>query len=69
MGNDATKVYLEQVLSLAQTVIDSTTLDKEGNYSFELDHGPKTPSLYYVTYDTAQIPLLLKAAFTRRLTA
>ena len=46
VGNDAKDVYLEQVLPLTQSVIDSAVLDKDGNYRFELKGVAKTPSLY-----------------------
>ena len=59
VGNDAKDVYLEQVLPLTQSVIDSAVLDKDGNYRFELKGVAKTPSLYNVIYDGERIPLLL----------
>ena len=59
VGNDAKDVYLEQVLPLTQSVIDSAVLDKDGNYRFELKGVTKTPSLYNVIYNGERIPLLL----------
>lgn len=59
VGNDAKNVYLEQVSPLAQSVIDSAVLDKEGNYRFELKGVTKTPSLYNIIYNGERIPLFL----------
>ena len=61
VGNDAKDVYLEQVLPLTQSVIDSAVLDKDGNYRFELKGVTKTPSLYNVIYNGERIPLFLAA--------
>ena len=61
VGNDAKDVYLEQVLPLTQSVIDSAVLDKDGNYRFELKGVTKTPSLYNVIYNGEHIPLFLAA--------
>lgn len=59
VGSGATKVYLEEVSPLKQTVVDSATLDAEGAYRFRLKGVPQTPSLYNVVYDGERIPLLL----------
>ena len=59
VGNDAKDVYLEQVLPLTQSVIDSAVLDKDGNYRFELKGVAKTPSLYNIIYNGERIPLFL----------
>ena len=59
VGNDAKDVYLEQVLPLTQSVIDSAVLDKDGNYRFELKGVAKTPSLYNIIYTGERIPLFL----------
>ena len=61
VGNDAKDVYLEQVLPLTQSVIDSAVLDKDGNYRFEVKGVTKTPSLYNVIYNGERIPLFLAA--------
>ena len=61
VGNDAKDVYLEQVLPLTQSVIDSAVLDKDGNYRIELKGVTKTPSLYNVIYNGERIPLFLAA--------
>ncbi|MDE5852176.1 MAG: AhpC/TSA family protein, partial [Alistipes sp.] len=44
VGNDVATVYLEQVTPLAQTVIDSATLDAGGNYRFRLKTAPHSPA-------------------------
>lgn len=59
VGSDAKKIYLEQVSTLTQSVVDSTTLDAQGGYQFLLRGVPHTPSLYNVVYDGERIPLLL----------
>ncbi len=59
VGTDRTTVYLEQVSSLRQQLVDSTTLDGEGNYRFVLDRVPQTPSLYNIVYNGERIPLFL----------
>ncbi len=61
VGNDAKTVYLEQVSPLAQSVIDSTTLDKEGNYRLFLKTAPQSPALYHIIYNGERIPLFLAA--------
>ena len=43
VGNDAKNVYLEQVLPLTQSVIDSAVLDKEGNYRFRAEGRDENP--------------------------
>ena len=59
VGNDAQKVYLEQVTSLTQVIVDSTTLDKNGNYEFKVKDATKLPSLYNLIYNGDRIPMLL----------
>ncbi len=61
VGNDVATVYLEQVTPLAQTVIDSATLDAGGNYRFQLKTAPHSPALYHVVYNGERIPLFLAA--------
>lgn len=60
VGNEAQTVYLEQVTPLAQTIVDSVTLDREGNYRFELKEAPQTLSLYNLVYGGERIPLLIE---------
>lgn len=61
VGTDAPTVYLEQVSSARQQLVDSTKLDAEGNYRFRLDRAPATPSLYNIVYNGERIPLFLAA--------
>lgn len=60
VGNDSKKVYLEQVLPLNRTIIDSVELDKEGGYEFLVENAPKTPMLYNLVYQGDKIPMLLQ---------
>lgn len=60
IGGDSAKVYLEEVGSaLAQTIIDSVSLDKEGNFSLEFANQEKSPKLYNIIYNYERIPLLV----------
>lgn len=61
VGNDTKTVYLEQTTSNVQQIIDSTTLDNEGNYRLTLEKGPKNPSLYNLVYNGERIPLFIAA--------
>lgn len=61
VGNDAKTVYLEQVTPLAQSVIDSTALDQEGNYQLLIKTAPQSPALYNIIYNGERIPLFLAA--------
>lgn len=58
-GTEARTIYLEQVTPLAQTIIDSTELDKEGAYRFRLKNATKTPTLYNLICNGERIPLLI----------
>ena len=59
VGSDTKQIYLEQVSPLAQTLVDSALLDKEGAYEFRLKGVAHTPSLYNIVYGGERIPLLL----------
>lgn len=59
VGTDRSTVYLEQVSSLRQQIVDSTTLDREGNYRFLVGKAAQTPSLYNIVYNGERIPLFL----------
>ncbi len=59
--NEAKTVYLEQVTPLAQSAIDSTLLDAQGNYRFLLKTAPQSPGLYNIVYNGERIPLFLAA--------
>ena len=59
VGGDAKNIYLEQVLPLTQSVVDSAALAPDGSYRMELKGVAKNPSLYNVIYDGERIPLLI----------
>ena len=59
VGNDASKVYLEQLAPLSPAIIDSATLAEDGGYEFRLKEVAPTPVLYNLIYDGERIPLLL----------
>jgi len=56
VGNEAKTVYLEQVTPLAQSAIDSTLLDAQGNYRFLLKTAPQRTGLYHNLYHGERIP-------------
>lgn len=60
VGSQADMVYLEQVTTLEQSLIDSIRLNEEGDFAMKIDNVPTTPSLYNIVYDSERIPLLLK---------
>jgi len=60
-GNDASEVYLERITPLAQAVIDTVRLDKDGSYRFELKNISKSPSLYNIICGGERIPLFIAA--------
>lgn len=59
IGGDASKIYLEQVTALSQSVVDSAALAADGSYRFELRGVPRSPSLYNVICNGERIPLLI----------
>ena len=61
VAGDEKSVYLEQVSSLRQVVIDTAELDDAGNYRFEVKQVAKSPSLYNILYNGERIPLFLAA--------
>lgn len=61
LSGETKEVYLERVQSLRQQVIDTATLDAEGNYRFALEKVAKGPSLYNILYDGERIPLFVAA--------
>ena len=61
VAGDEKSVYLEQVSSLRQVVIDTAELDDAGNYRFEVEQVAKSPSLYNILYNGERIPLFLAA--------
>lgn len=60
VGSQAEMVYLEQVTTLEQTVIDSIRLGADGDFALKIDKAPATPSLYNIVYDSERIPLLIQ---------
>ena len=60
VGSQADMVYLEQVTTLEQTVIDSIRLSADGDFTLKIDKAPATPSLYNIVYDSERIPLLIQ---------
>ena len=61
VAGDEKTIYLEQVSSMRQMVIDTATLDAEGNYRFVVEQVAESPSLYNLLYDGERIPLFLAA--------
>lgn len=61
VGSKADMVYLEQVGTLEQTIIDSMKLGEDGTFAMKVDNGTPTPTLYNIIYDNERIPLLLMA--------
>ena len=59
VGGDAKNIYLEQVLPLTQSVVDSAALASDGSYRMELAGVAKSPSLYNIVYDGERIPLFI----------
>lgn len=60
VGTQADMVYLEQVTTLEQSIIDSIRLSEEGDFVLKIDKAPATPSLYNIVYDSERIPLLIQ---------
>lgn len=61
VGHNDKNIYLEHASLLNQTIIDSTILDDEGKYSFELKNVSNNPSIYNIVYQGERIPLLITA--------
>lgn len=61
VGSDARMIYLEQVTPLAQSIVDSAALEKDGTYRIEVKGAARTPSLYNLLYDGERIPLFVTA--------
>lgn len=59
LGLNAKSVYLEQVSSGGEKLIDSVALGEDGTYAFRLNDVSSTPSLYNIVYNGERIPLLL----------
>lgn len=61
VGLDADMVYLEQSTPLEQAIIDSVSLNEEGEFKLTITDVKQTPSLYYICYNNERLPLLLSA--------
>ncbi len=59
LGLNAKSVYLEQVSSGGEKLVDSVALGEDGTYAFRLNDVSSTPSLYNIVYNGERIPLLL----------
>ena len=59
VGLDADMVYLEQSTPLEQAIIDSVSLNEEGEFKLTINDVKQTPSLYYICYNNERLPLLL----------
>ena len=59
IGSDDRTVYLEQVTLFAQHLADSTTLDNEGAYRFDIKGLGDSPALYNIIYNGERIPLFI----------
>lgn len=59
VGLDADMVYLEQSTPLEQAIIDSVSLNEEGEFKLTITDVKQTPSLYYICYNNERLPLLL----------
>ncbi len=59
VGSEAGEIYLEQVTSLSQTVIDTARFDESGSYRFRLEKAAETPTLYNLVCGGERIPLLI----------
>ena len=60
IGNENKSIYLEQSSTIQPIIVDSTTLNQSGNYSFTLKNIESTPTLYHLICDGDRIPLFIK---------
>lgn len=60
-GHSDKMIYLEQVLPGNQTLVDSTKLDKKGNFRLGIEIAEGQPTLFNLRYSEDIIPLLLSA--------
>lgn len=59
IGSGERTVYLEQVTLFAQHLADSTTIDKDGGYRFNITGLGNSPALYNIIYNGERIPLFV----------
>ena len=60
VGTDAKTVYIEKATNLKQELVDSVSLNDDGNFALVIDKADANPSLYHIIYDNERIPLLLQ---------
>lgn len=60
VGAEAKQVYIECVSGGKTTPVDSTRLDENGNYRFDLRNVSRTPVLYNISYNGESIPILIR---------
>lgn len=61
VGHSDKEIYLEQASLSKHTIVDSTTLDKNGEYSFTMKDVSSSPLVYNIVYQGERIPLLIAA--------
>lgn len=52
-------IYLEEIATSGDKIVDSVALDKKGNYRFVIKNETETPSLYHVICNNNRIPLFV----------
>lgn len=52
-------IYLEEIATSGDKIVDSVALDKKGNYRFVIKNEAETPSLYHVICNNSRIPLFV----------
>ncbi len=56
---DAKSLYLERVMPLSQTIVDSVTVGLKGEFEFSIEDVSSTPSLYNIIYNGERIPIFV----------
>lgn len=59
VGLNAKMVYLEEITTEGEKLVDSVEIDQDGYYSLVVKNLPETPMLYHVVYNNGHIPLLI----------
>ena len=52
-------VYLEEITTSGEKLVDSVALDKKGNYRFVIKSEVETPTLYHILCNNSRIPLFV----------
>ena len=52
-------VYLEEITTSGEKLVDSVALDKTGNYRFVIKSEVETPTLYHILCNNSRIPLFV----------